>query len=244
MTTADNDAVAKFFFEVYDPWRWFWLQLLHGVLLARPESPALLFLAVSFLFFLTGNLFFSISLVALVVFGLALTLTYQFWMYVKRSPDLSSKTSYETYCKDGECGFWLAFCCEDCGGSGYSMATAAIERTTDLKRKAAVEGKAPIEGSTAILGTAALVRKSDRQAEIFRMAVSREAERNGIASRLLRHVEKVASERGFETLRLWTSNAQHKGFEFYLSRGFHLVERKWHTNRPMPITVNVLEKRI
>jgi len=99
-------------------------------------------------------------------------------------------------------------------------------------------------GDGPLLGTAALVRNSDTEAEIFRMAVARDAERKGIASKLLEYVETFARKEKYRTITLWTSNAQYKGLKFYLSREFTLIETKWHTNRPMPISMNILCKKI
>ena len=211
MTREDNEKVARFILNVYDPWRWFWPQLLYGVVFVRRKSPLFLVASVCLLFCVTDNFLLSVVVVSLVVFALSVSLTYQFWMYVKRHPDVASKTIFEKFCVEPGEGFWVATCCEECR-----------------------DGR--------LLGTAALTRKSEREAEIFRMAVAIDAGRKGIASKLLETVERFAAEHDYETLELWTSNAQYKGLRFYQSRGFRIVERRWHTNRPMPISVNVLKK--
>ena len=213
MSKDDNKKVAQLMLGVYDPRYWFWSQLVYGVILARRESPVLILATFGILIALTGSVFYSAAIVSVVLLFLATTLTYQFWIYVKLSPDLLSETSFERYCMTDGGGFWVAICSESC---------------------CQAEGR--------ILGTAALVRNSECEAEIFRMAVARDAERKGVASKLLEKVEHFAREKDYKTLKLWTSNAQYKGLRFYLSRGFELVEREWHANRPMPITVNVLRK--
>ena len=95
-----------------------------------------------------------------------------------------------------------------------------------------------------LLGCAALTRKSEEEAEIFRMAVVRGAGRKGLAAKLLKTLEAFAVKEGYKRLLLWTSNAQHKGLRFYHRHGYRVIRRGWYSNRPMPITQNEMAKNI
>ena len=218
MKKEDNRRVATFILDVYVFWRWIWPHWLYGVVFVRNESPFYCVSSLFLVYFVTGNVMFAVIFVALVILGLSLVLTFQFCSYVQSHEDLASETCFETFCRSGGGGgFWLAFCCEECCSIG--------------------EGR--------VLGTVALVRKSDREAELFRTAVAREARGRGVASKLLEHVEDFARVVGdFEAISLWTTPPQQSGLRFYLSRGFTLVGKSWHSNRPIPMSVLALRKNI
>ena len=212
MTKSDNEAVARFFLDVYNPVYWFWAQLWHGVVFARDGVPWVIMGVLGVLYVLTEQLLLAVGAVAGVILVLSFTLTVQFWLYVRDSSDLATATSYERYCLPKGGGFWVAMSCDHDGREGQ------------------------------LLGTAALVRNSAKEAEIFRMAVARNAGRRGVATKLLHVVEDFARKEKYERLVLWTSNAQAKGLRFYQKHGFCVVRRCWHENRPMPISVNVMAK--
>ncbi|MGH3350886.1 MAG: GNAT family N-acetyltransferase [Nocardioides sp.] len=71
-------------------------------------------------------------------------------------------------------------------------------------------------GETALGGTVT--------AEIKRMYVVPEAQRQGIAKRVLVHVETSAREAGFEVMVLTTGDLQHEAIGLYAANGYAEVE--------------------
>jgi ribosomal protein S18 acetylase RimI-like enzyme len=79
------------------------------------------------------------------------------------------------------------------------------------------------EGHVVAMG--GLKRTACDRAEITRMRVHPDFQRQGFGSVILRHLEKRAAELGYRTLHLDTLVVQEAAQQFYLRHGYHCVGR-------------------
>jgi GNAT superfamily N-acetyltransferase len=77
--------------------------------------------------------------------------------------------------------------------------------------------------SGAALGCGALRRLDEGSAEIKRMYVDPAVRGTGVATALLRTLERAAVDRGWTTLRLETGNAQPEAMRFYQREGYREI---------------------
>ena len=75
-----------------------------------------------------------------------------------------------------------------------------------------------------VVGTVALDELSPTEGELRRMTVASSARRMGIATRLLRTVEKFAQDKQYTTIVLGTTSAQGAAIDFYQSSDYLLDE--------------------
>lgn len=73
------------------------------------------------------------------------------------------------------------------------------------------------------VGCGALRRLYDSSAEIKRMYVTPESRGTGVATEVLRALEKAAADRGWTTLRLETGTAQPDAVRFYEREGYRQI---------------------
>jgi GNAT superfamily N-acetyltransferase len=74
-----------------------------------------------------------------------------------------------------------------------------------------------------IVAMGGLKRTADDRAEITRMRVQPDFQRQGLGSIILRHLEKCAAELGYKTLHLDTLVVQKAAQQFYLRHGYRCV---------------------
>ncbi len=77
-----------------------------------------------------------------------------------------------------------------------------------------------------IVGTGALKKISDQMAEVKRMRVSPDFQRQGIGEMILNELEKRAQELGYQVLELDTSINQPGAQAFYLKNGYVETKRE------------------
>ena len=73
------------------------------------------------------------------------------------------------------------------------------------------------------IGCAGFKRIEDQRAEIKRLYVSREGRRDGVARRILEHLEAAARAAGFVAVRLDTGNQQPESLALFRSTGYQEI---------------------
>ena len=97
-------------------------------------------------------------------------------------------------------------------------------------------------GDEAIVGSGQLRRRSEwRALELGRLAVVEAQKRRGIGDMLLDHGERVARDRGHDSLRLRTFTGHPVLPDWYDRRGYERVGRERLASRPYDVLV--MEKR-
>lgn len=76
-----------------------------------------------------------------------------------------------------------------------------------------------------IIGSIALEGKGEKRGELRRLSVHKDFRRNGLARKLIAHLEKWATESGFETLLLNTDTDMTIAIKLYESLGFSETHR-------------------
>ncbi|OGE32847.1 hypothetical protein A3C59_04350 [Candidatus Daviesbacteria bacterium RIFCSPHIGHO2_02_FULL_36_13] len=77
-----------------------------------------------------------------------------------------------------------------------------------------------------VIGMGALMKVSDDKAEVKRMRVSPDSQRQGLGKAILDRLEQRAKELGYKTLELDTSINQPAAQEFYMKNGYVEVRRE------------------
>lgn len=77
-----------------------------------------------------------------------------------------------------------------------------------------------------IIGTGALIPKSDQVAEIVRMSVASDMQRQGIGTRILERLCQEAIDLGFQQIILETTSTWYEVIEFYSRFGFRISHRQ------------------
>jgi len=85
-----------------------------------------------------------------------------------------------------------------------------------------------VERRGEIVGSVAIVKVSDRQAQLRWLLLSPELRGRGIGKRLMEEAVSFSRECGYSSLFLWTVDLLQDAARLYTLLGFHLTEEKKH----------------
>ena len=75
-----------------------------------------------------------------------------------------------------------------------------------------------------VVGAGALLEEAPNTGRIVRMSVKKAQQKSGIGKKILKHLEIIAIERGYESVVLETTETWLDAIQFYESQGYELQE--------------------